>query len=240
VTPVRVLVTRPEPDGERTAVKLRARGCVVLLAPLLHVELLAHADLGAGPWGAVAMTSANAAHAIARHPRLAELLPLWVFTVGSRTAAAAAAAGFTAVESANGNERDLARLIGARVEACARLLYLAGEDRAGDLAADVAAHGVTVATVAVYRTVKAIGFPPLVQAALTEGEIDAVLHFSRRSAEAYVHCAKAAGICARALAPMQYCLSGAVAEPLVAAGAARVGIAARPAEAALIDLVAAP
>ena len=32
---MRLLVTRPEPDGERTAEKLRARGCEVLLAPLL-------------------------------------------------------------------------------------------------------------------------------------------------------------------------------------------------------------
>src|SRR5262245_62051549 len=86
---VRVLVTRPEADGERTAAKLIARGCEVVLAPLMRVELLDRADLGRGPWAAIAMTSANAAHAIARHPRRRELMPLPVFAVGRRTAQAA-------------------------------------------------------------------------------------------------------------------------------------------------------
>jgi uroporphyrinogen-III synthase len=234
---VRVLVTRPEPDGERTAQKLRLRGCEVLLAPLLRVELIDCADLGSGPWGAVAMTSANAARAIARHPRLAELLSLPVFTVGRRTADAAHAAGFTAVTSADGNEGDLSRVIGAQYRGNKILLYLAGEDRAGDLAGDVAGFGITVATVVVYRAAAA-ALPPPVQAALAAGEIDAVLHFSRRSAEVYLMCAKAAGVLDRALTPSHYCLSQSVAEPLAAAGARRIGIAQRPEEAALMDLVA--
>lgn len=233
---VRVVVTRPEPDGERTAAKLRARGCDVLLAPLLGVVLLDCADLGAGPWSAVAMTSANAARAIANHPRLAELLRLPVFTVGRRTAAAARAAGFTAVRSADGDARDLARLIAGHQFGAAPLLYLAGEDRAGDLAV----AGVKTQTVVVYRAAMLTHIPPPVQTALVAGEVDGVLHFSRRSAEAYVQCAEAAGILERALAPLQYCLSGAVAEPLAAAGATRIAVAPHPQEAALIDIVAAP
>src|SRR5438477_13053703 len=93
---------------------LRARGCEVLVAPLLQVELLADAALGAGPWGALVMTSSNAAHAVARHPRHAELTPLPVFVVGRRTAAAARAAGFGDVTSADGDVTALVRLIGAR------------------------------------------------------------------------------------------------------------------------------
>ena len=149
---MRLLVTRAGPDGERTAAKLRARGCEVLVAPLLQVELLADAALGAGPWGALVMTSANAAHAVARHPRRAELMPLPVFAVGRRTAEAACAAGFSDVTSADGDVTDLVRLIGARCGGDATpLLYLAGEDRAGDLAGDLAAAGLRVATVVVYR-----------------------------------------------------------------------------------------
>src|SRR5438477_11117490 len=92
---------------------LRARGCEVLVAPLLQVELLADAALGAGPWGALVMTSSNAAHAVARHPRRAELTPLPVFAVGRRTAEAARAVGFDDVRSADGDVADLVRLIGA-------------------------------------------------------------------------------------------------------------------------------
>ena len=236
MTAVRVLVTRPEPDGERTAAKLRGRGCKVLLAPLLRVEFIDRADLGQGPWGAVAMTSVNAARAIARHPRLAELSSLPVFTVGRRTADAARAAGFTAVTSANGNEADLARLIGA--QGLTPLLYLAGENRSGDLVADVALRGVRASIVVVYRAAAVACMPPAAVAALAAGEVDGVTHFSRRSAEVYIECAKAAGILDRALAPFHYCLSGPVAEALAAAGAGRIGIAAKPEEAALVDLVA--
>jgi uroporphyrinogen-III synthase len=235
---VRLLVTRPDPDGERTAATLRARGCEVLVAPLLRVELLADAALGTVPWSALAMTSANAAHAIGRHPRRAELMPLTVFAVGRRTADAARAAGFGDVTSADGDVGDLVRLIGARCRTdAASLLYLAGEDRAGDLAGDLAAVGLRVETVVVYRVVAAAALPVSVLAALRAGRLDGVLHFSRRSAEVYLNCAQTAGVLDRALAPFHYCLSRQVAEPLAAAGAGNVRIASRPEEAALIDLV---
>jgi uroporphyrinogen-III synthase len=235
---VRLLVTRPDPDGERTAATLRARGCEVLVAPLLQVELLADAVLGAGPWSALAMTSANAAHAARRHPRHAELTPLPVFAVGRRTADAARAAGFGDVTSADGDVGDLVRLIGARCRGdAAPLLYLAGEDRAGNLAGDLAAVGLSVETVVVYRAVAAVGLPVPVLAVLRAGRLDGVLHFSRRSAEVYLNCAQTAGVLDRALAPFHYCLSRQVAEPLAAAGAGNVRIASRPEEGALIDLV---
>ena len=47
-----------------------------------------------------------------------------------------------------------------------------------------------------------------------------MLHFSRRSAEAYVDAARAAGLLANALKPIHFCLSAQVAEPLAQAGAA--------------------
>jgi len=240
VTPVRVLLTRPEPDGERTATALRARGCEVLLAPLLAVAPVESAELGGGPWQAVAMTSANAARAVKTHPRLVELLRLPVFTVGRHTAEAARAIGFAAVTSADGNAQDLARLIGGLHGGEGAVLYLAGEERAGDLAGDAARYGVKVETVVIYRAVALSRFPPLVQTALTVGHVNGVLHFSRRSAEVYIGCANTAGIRERAVMPLHYCLSRAVAEPLAAAGATRIAVAPKPEEAALIDLVVPP
>ena len=97
----------------------------------------------------------------------------------------------------------------------APLLYLAGEDRAGDLAA----AGLPVHTAVVYRALKADHFPPPVAAALAQGELDGVLHFSARSAEAYLDCAAHDAIRESALAPVHYCLSRQVAAPLSAAGA---------------------
>jgi len=239
VTAVRILVTRPEPDGERTAQKLHARGCDVLLGPILRIRHLEEADLGAGPWDAVAMTSANAAHAIERHSRRLEVTRLPVMTVGRRTAEAARAVGFTDIASAKGNEQALAHLIGGNVGRGNKILYLAGEDRAGDLATAVAPHGVRVETIVVYRAVPADRLPEPATAALRAGEVSGVLHFSRRSAVIYLDCARAAGVLDSALRPFHYCLSQAVAAPLMAAGATRVVVAQSPEENALLDLVVA-
>ena len=84
---MRLLVTRPEPDNERTAAALRVRGYDVMLAPLLRVEPVA-GEFGAGPWAAVLITSANGARAMAVHPRRAELAALPVLAVGAGSAAA--------------------------------------------------------------------------------------------------------------------------------------------------------
>jgi uroporphyrinogen-III synthase len=235
---VRLLVTRPEPDGERTAAALRARGHDVLLAPLLVVEAIADAEIGSGPWSALIVTSANAIRALESHPRRAELAGLRVFAVGRRSQAAAETAGFREVVAGGGNVQELSRGISQWARrGGAPLLYLVGEDRSGDLASDLAAQGLTVQTVEVYRAAKARGFPPPVAAALAAGTIEAVLHFSRRTAQAYLDCAGAAGILDRALAPSHYCLSAQVAEPLASAGARNVWIAARPEEGALLALI---
>src|SRR5262245_24564065 len=159
-------------------------------------------------------------------------------TVGSRTAEAARAVGFTDVASADGNEQALAQLISGHYRGGNKVLYLAGEDRAGDLAAAVAPKGIKVDTLVVYRAVAAQHLALAVAAALEAGTIERVTHFSRRSAAIYLDCARAAGVLDSALIPFHYCLSQAVAEPLVAAGARRIAIAKSPEENALLDLVA--
>ena len=230
---VRLLVTRPEHDGERTAARLRARGHHVTLAPLMRVEPVDF-EFPREPLSAVVITSANAARAITRHPRRDALVALPAFTVGRHTAEAARAVGFREVECADGDQDDLAALLRARFnERSAPLLYLAGEDRAGDLAAS----GVPLLTAVAYRAVKVERFAPDVAAALAQGALDGVLHFSRRSAQAYLDCAARARILERALAPVQFCLSRQVSQPLAAAGAAAIRLAPRPDEAAMIDLV---
>jgi len=234
---VRLLVTRPPPDAERTAAALRAAGHEVECAALLRIEPVPAPELGPGPWSALVLTSANALRAIEPHPRGAALLALPVLAVGRRTAAAARAFGFAAVTAAGGTVQELVQHLRTMPAGRDPLLYLAGADRSGDLAADLAADGRMVATVVVYRAVKLEKFPPALTAMLAAGAIDGVLHFSRRSAEAYLDCA-AAAMLDRALAITQFCVSQQVAEPLLAAGE-RVRVAERPEEAALIELIGA-
>ena len=235
---MRLLVTRPEPEGEATAALLRARGHDVLIAPLLRIEAVTDAVLGAGPWSAVIMTSRNAARAIEQHPRAAELRGLPVFAVGHRTAAAAHAAGFSDIRSADGDADDLVRLILSSCTALGGpLLYLAGADRAADVVGVLRAAGLPADMAVIYRAVAAQEFPSPVRDALAAGRVDGVLHLSRRSADIYLACARRAGLIDRALAPTHYCLSAQVAAPLAAAGARDVAVAIRPEESALIGLV---
>jgi uroporphyrinogen-III synthase len=230
---MRIVVTRPQFDGERTATALRARGHEVLVAPLMRVEPIA-ANLG-GEWDAVIVTSVNALNAITDNSARNALIKLPLFAVGQRSAEAARETGFKDVVSANGDVRDLVRLIATRrASGNALLLYLAGEDRATDLLGELSARGIAAEMRVVYRAVT-VPFPPALIEALEAGKVDIVMHFSRRSADNYVAGAKMAGIAGPALAVRHLCLSAQVAEPL--ANTSRIAIATRPDEAALIELL---
>ncbi|MBS0533849.1 MAG: uroporphyrinogen-III synthase [Proteobacteria bacterium] len=231
---MRIVLTRPQSDSERTAALLRARGHEVLIAPLLRIETLPVALHQR--YGAVVITSANAAAAIADHSARATLTALPLFAVGRRSADAAREAGFGDIRIAGGDASDLVRLIAEhRPHAGAPLLYLAGEDRSADLAGDLAVHGIAVELAVIYRAVS-LPFPAALIAAVADHAVDAVMHFSKRSAAQYVTGSRAAGIAEDALGVRHICLSAQVAEPLREAGAPRIDVAKRPDESAMIAL----
>ncbi|KQY97951.1 hypothetical protein ASD45_18350 [Pseudolabrys sp. Root1462] len=232
---MRIVLTRPQDDSERTAAALRAHGHEVLIAPLLRIETVP-VDLRQR-YGAVVITSANAAAAIAGHPACATLSALALFAVGKRSGDAARAVGFTNIHVAGGDIEDLTRLIAEqRPDARAPLLYLAGEDRSGDLVGDLAVHGIAAELVVIYRAVPQ-PFPAELTAALQSGAADAVMHFSKRSAAQYVTGAHDAGITEKALQIRHFCLSAQIAEPLRDAGATRIVVAKRPDESAMVALI---
>jgi uroporphyrinogen-III synthase len=232
---VRLLLTRPEPDAQRTAAALRARGHEAVIAPLLRIEAQIDVRIGEGPWGAILVTSANAGPAIAFHQRAAQLRALPVFAVGRRSAQTMIAAGFSDVKHSDGDVSDLVAFVAGQLTPGTPLLYLAGEERSGDLAGELRQRGFAVETSVVYRAVATANLPPAASEALA-GRIG-VLHFSRRSAEAFIDAAQAMNLLAAALQPVHYCLSPRVAEPLTRAGAADVRVAREPSEAALIALI---
>jgi uroporphyrinogen-III synthase len=236
---VRLLVTRPDPEGARTAALLRGCGHEVLLQALLRIEPAADAELGDGPWAAVVFTSANAVRAVAAHRRFGELARLPAYAVGKRTQAAAVAAGFSSVTSADGDVNTLAELVSLTPPQAGRpLLYCAGEDRAGDLAGVLQARGMRLETVHVYRAEMVTGLDPGVCAAFAGDAIDGVLHYSARTAAAFVAAAAAAGIRDLSIQARHLCLSVQVAAPLVAAGATAIDVASEPNEQALFALIA--
>lgn len=235
---MRAVLTRPREDSERTAAALRARGHEALIAPLMRVEPAATKLTTA--WGGVVITSAHAAQALADRSERDALIKLPLYAVGQRSADAARDAGFTVIVTAGGDLKDLVRtIVEHRADDKGPLLYLAGEVRSGDLIGDLTTHGIAAEMAVVYRAVPAPFSAELI-AALQSGAVDAVLHFSKRSAESYLAGARAAEVAAQALAVTHYCLSAQIAAPLKAAGAARVVVAKRPDEAAMIELLAAP
>jgi len=233
---VRLLVMRPQADAERTAATLQSMGHSVVAAPLLRIEALADAEIGEGPWAGILVTSANAARAIARHKTLPNLVQLPVIAAGDRSADAMRVAGFANVVSAAGGTKELVQLAAQRFTAGASLLYLAGADRFGDVTGDLKGRSIAVCTAVVYRAVAVSAVPPAAAEALERG-IDGVMHFSRRSAAAYVDVTLATRLRESALEkPVHFCLSSQVAEPLARAGARHIRIAPEPTEAALIAL----
>jgi uroporphyrinogen-III synthase len=235
-----VLVTRPSPDDETTAAALRAKGFEVLRAPMLRFEPVAFLDDTDARYGAVIVTSANALRGIEPHLAGSRLLKLPLFAVGEHTAAAARRAGFNKVIAANGDATALRELMLESVKArelkkAATLLYLAGADLARDLAGELGDRGFDVVTHTTYRMIPVSSLPREVCDAFAANRIKAVLHYSRRSARAFLEAARAAGVEISALAIPQCCISDGVAAVVRDAGAPQVTIARSPNENALFE-----
>lgn len=238
-----IIVTRPQPDNETTGASLRARGFDVLLAPMLRFEPVALLEDEDADYAAIIVTSANALRAIEAQLSGHRWLKLPLFTVGDRTAAAARRAGFSKIISAAGDSQDLRELILAKARGKKRefgrgpLLYLAGADLSRDLAGELGEHGLTVVTRTTYRMVASSDLPPEALEAIAANQVQAVLHYSARSARVFVDAVRAAGVEISALAVPQCCISANVATVLREAGASRVALASSPDENSLFVAV---
>ena len=233
-----VLVTRPHPDDEATAAGLRAKGLDVLLAPMLRFEPVAFHDDTDARCSGVIVTSANALRGIEADLAGSKLLKLPLFAVGEHTAAAARKAGFNNVIAANGDATGLRDSVLTSVKAkvlkkAGTLLYLAGADLARDLAGELGERGFTVVTQTTYRMVPLSSLPRETCDAFAANQVEAVLHYSRRSARAFLESVRAAGVEISALSVPQCCISAGVASVIRDAGATRVMAAASPDENAL-------
>jgi uroporphyrinogen-III synthase len=239
---VAILVTRPHPDDETTAAGLRARGFEVLRAPMLRFEPAAFHEDADADYGAVIVTSANALRGIEAQLKASRLLKLPLFAVGEHTASAASAIGFGHVIVAKGGAASLRDLVVASVKAKALkksrpLLYLAGADLARDLAGELGERGFTVVTQTTYRMIPLSNLPRETCDAFAANQVEAVLHYSRRSARAFLESIRSAGVEISALSIPQYCISAGVASVVRDAGATQVVVAASPDENALFALL---
>jgi uroporphyrinogen-III synthase len=194
------------------------------------------------PYDAVIVTSANALRGIESHLAGHRLLKLPLFAVGEHSAAAARRVGFGKVISADGDAAALRDCVLASVQAkeltkAGTLLYLAGADLARDLAGELGEHGFSVVTHTTYRMMPVSSLPPEAGEAFAAHRIEAVLHYSRRSARAFLEATRTAGVEISALAIPQCCISDAVASVVRDAGATQVMVARSPHENALFEVL---
>ena len=186
------------------------------------------------------LTSTNALRAIAALAAAGAAAGLPVFAVGARTAQAARDAGFRDVRAAEGDASRAARPDrgeGRRNGAgAAPLLYLSATDVSRDLAGELGLRGIKVAAIAglSHGGSSTISPSPCARPSRSR-RIEAVLHYSRRSALAFISAAQRAGLEITALALPQLCLSEPIAAALRDAGASRVIVAKAPNEAGLLD-----
>ncbi|MFI5012234.1 MAG: uroporphyrinogen-III synthase [Hyphomicrobiales bacterium] len=234
---MKVLVLRAQPAAARTARCLARLGHDAVVAPLFEVAPLNEGRLPADkfemPYGAVIAASANAFAALHAESR-GTLAGLPVLVVGERTARAAESMGLRPVRPAFQTARELASALGESVSP-GRLLYLAGRDRRPDIEAALRNQARPFTLVEIYAANRVPALPPAAATALRCGEIEAVLHYSVRSACAYVTLAEAETLLPQALAPIQLCLSAAIAREV--AGARLVKFAASPDESHLLALL---
>jgi len=186
--------------------------------------------LPAGEFDALVVTSAQVFKFLPR-AEVQDLWPLPLFCVGSRSAVAALRAGFPPAVIIAPDAKTLTPQIAAKFQPPIRFLYLAGEDRKPDLEDDLAAAQFSVTLHEIYRADPAEKLTVAAFAAIEDKGVDAVLHYSRRSAELFLGLIEDAKLDVTPCAHI--CLSADCAAPLKDAGFPHIFVADTPNEAAL-------
>lgn len=234
ITGLRIVITRPQPDADFTAMKLKDIGQIPLIAPSLQFVPLGITLPDASKLTGLVATSANALRALSERGEIERFRHLAAFVVGDATAETARAFGFKKVTSAQGTATELAVML-RKVGEPQRLLYVHGRDRAADLVAMVATARHLIISCPVYEMRPIPELPSSVILAIDGGAVDAALFYSKRAAECFAAAARQATIAASELPCL--CLSKEIAETLRGKGFNRCFAAARPTEAALFELL---
>lgn len=220
---------RAREDAARTAEKLRAIGHEPVLSPVLDIAATG-AAIPPCPYDAILASSAKGVECAGDAVEAFRNLPF--HAVGAKTAEAARARGWRPEIVAGAAEAILPLLL-LRYTSPVNFLYLAGRDRQPTLEAGLRAGGHAITAVNVYEARAAESLTEAARAALGAGDIDLVLHYSRRSADIFLRLVDAAGLTERLPQMAHAALSGDVAVPLRAIGLTPV-VAEKPDEAGLL------
>jgi len=235
---MRVLVTRPQHSGERTAKRLRELGHEPILLPLSQPVHDANAALRGLSMteGSIAITSAEAIRALTMHTaELAVHLARPVFAVGDATAEEARAIGFTSVTASGGSGTELAETIAK--EAGGPVFYLAGSPRAKTFEKRARQVGLRITVAECYRMEPTSIAPQTLETIFTHQRPNVILLYSRQTAENFFRTAEAQMRSDRTDGIRLLCLSKAVAEVVPVSLQGAVSIANMPEERSLLSLL---
>lgn len=228
----RLLLTRPTEDNVRLAGLLREQGHDVLEMPVFTIRPRADALPDLDGVHALLFTSKNGVRAFCQNSPRRDLP---VYAVGESCARAASDAGFSRVTAAGGDVHSLAQAVmAAEKPQNGPLLHLAGADLAGDLAGELVRAGYAVQRTTLYAAEPISMVPDAAAAALSHGQLDAVLLFSPRTARVLCDLLARSGLSAASAALRAFCLSPSVAAAAAALPWKSVVTCAEPTESALL------
>jgi uroporphyrinogen-III synthase len=220
----RILVLRPEPGASETAARARRLGLQPEVAPLFTVRALDWEAPEPAAFGAVLLTSANAARHGGAQLRAFARLPC--YAVGEATAAAAREAGFLDVRTGDGDGADAVATI--ERDGVRRLLHPCGRDHIplGSSAASIERRFV-------YASEPVEALPARAGRALAEGAV-ALVHSPRAAALL----ARLADLAGRDRGAIRLAAISPAAGLAAGTGWSAVAAAARPRDEALLELAA--
>jgi uroporphyrinogen-III synthase len=227
---MKILITRPQEDAKEIARRLTERGHQALVAPLLSPRFHEGPEPDLEGVLAILATSANGVRAfVRRSPRR----DLSVFAVGPQTAEEARKSGFTEVRNADGDAKALAAAATLWAARKGVLLHVCGEDAPGTLAENLTQRGFNVRRCPLYAIEPAASLPEEARKALEDRALDGAMFFSPKSARIFSTLAD--GLPTEELTA--FCISRATAQALSPMPFARIAVAARPNQAAMLALL---
>lgn len=179
-----ILITRPQPEAQEFANEIAQMGIGAIISPVVKITPLKYASPKIEQFKAIIFTSINGV----RFFKADDFYGYPVLCVGTRTAAAARELGYKVIASAESAEA-LTRLIKAQgFEAGSKLLYVRGEDIAFDFVSALPEFIWSWVIVYNAKPLSEISFEAKI--AIENNKIQAVVFFSKRSAELFINIVK--------------------------------------------------
>ena len=209
-----LLVTRPQPEADILAERLRGMGFETLIQPMLHIDFLD--DVAAlapkETLQAILATSANGVRALARHRKhLSGDVPL--LAIGKATAQEAHSRGFAPVSVASGDANSLVELA---MQQCRRdageLLHVCGRDISVDIVSLLQARDFSARRITLYEARASEHLDDTVITAIRKRYIKGILFYSRRTAEIWNELVCASGLREHCVDITAYCLAPSAAD----------------------------